>query len=99
MGWLTLRRENFQTKNPMCNEGEREEPTGKDSNESVYEAERVEFGRARTGHSDTGAAEPEQRNRSSGTGAAEPEHADGIEPWRTDKHLLCGELFSVFFRI
>ncbi|CAB1099967.1 unnamed protein product [Ectocarpus sp. CCAP 1310/34] len=35
-----------------------------DSNESVYEAERVDFGRARTGHSGTGAAAPEQRNRS-----------------------------------
>ncbi|CAB1100415.1 unnamed protein product [Ectocarpus sp. CCAP 1310/34] len=40
-----------------------------DSNESVYEAERVEFGRARTGHSGTGAAAPEQRHRSSRTGA------------------------------
>ncbi|CAB1120458.1 unnamed protein product [Ectocarpus sp. CCAP 1310/34] len=85
---LTLRRENFQTKNPKCNEGESEEPTGKDGNESVYEAERVEFGRARTGYSGTGAAAPEQRNRSM--------HADGIEPWRTDKHLLYCQLFPVF---
>ncbi|CAB1118748.1 unnamed protein product [Ectocarpus sp. CCAP 1310/34] len=38
-----------------------------DSNESVYEAERVEFGHARTGHSGTGAAAPEQRHRSSRT--------------------------------
>ncbi|CAB1104830.1 unnamed protein product [Ectocarpus sp. CCAP 1310/34] len=64
VGWLTLRRENLQTENPKCNEGESEEPTEKDSNESVYEAERVEFGRARTGHSGTGAAAPEQRHRS-----------------------------------
>ncbi|CAB1102941.1 unnamed protein product [Ectocarpus sp. CCAP 1310/34] len=35
-----------------------------DSNESVYGAERVEFGRARTGHSGTGAAVSEQRHRS-----------------------------------
>ncbi|CAB1103534.1 unnamed protein product [Ectocarpus sp. CCAP 1310/34] len=42
-------------------------------------------------------AAPEQRNRSSGTGAAEPEHADGIEPWRTDKHLLCCQLLFRFF--
>ncbi|CAB1117449.1 unnamed protein product [Ectocarpus sp. CCAP 1310/34] len=48
----------------MCNEGESEEPAGEDSNESVYEAERVEFGRCRTSHSGTGAAAPEQRNRS-----------------------------------
>ncbi|CAB1121088.1 unnamed protein product [Ectocarpus sp. CCAP 1310/34] len=40
-----------------------------DSNESVYEAERIEFGHARIGHSGTGAAAPEQRHRSSGTGA------------------------------
>ncbi|CAB1115142.1 unnamed protein product [Ectocarpus sp. CCAP 1310/34] len=56
----------FSTQNPTCNEGESEEPTGKDSNESVYEAERVEFGRARTGHSGTGAVAPEERNPSSG---------------------------------
>ncbi|CAB1115244.1 unnamed protein product [Ectocarpus sp. CCAP 1310/34] len=76
------------TKNPKCNEGKSEKPTGKDGNENVYEAERVEFGRARTGHSGTGAAAPEQRHGRSGTGGTEPEQAYGIEPWRTDKHLL-----------
>ncbi|CAB1098219.1 unnamed protein product [Ectocarpus sp. CCAP 1310/34] len=64
IGLVDPRRENLQTENPKCDEGESEEPTGKDSNESVYEAERVEFGRARVSHSGTGAAAPEQRNRS-----------------------------------
>jgi len=33
---LSARNFIFQTKHPECNEGESEEPTGKDSNESVY---------------------------------------------------------------
>ena len=62
----------FQTKHHECNEGESEEPTGKDSNESVYGrsgSSVVVLGLAR--------AAPEQRRRSSPVqrhrGAASPE--------------------------
>ena len=62
--------------------GGSEEPTGKDSNESVYGqrgSKVVVPGLA------TAAEEP-----------AAPEHADDIGPWRTDKKLCVGQLRSFF---
>lgn len=65
-----------KTKHPKCNKGESEEPAGKDGNESMYgRSGSSAVSRARTGHSGI-------------TGAAAPEQADGIDPWRTDKHYF-----------
>lgn len=95
----------FQTKHHECNEGESEEPTGKDSNESVYGrsgSSVVVLGLAR--------AAPEQRRRSSPVqrhrGAASPELAGAETPrsLRTTStraartNIIFADNYFVFFR-